>query len=120
VDTACDMMGITYTEEIKILCAKMRNTEEVGAGKLDEIDVLGTHASSTSIQQRAQHSTTHYICTGLYACQIMIHCASATAPPPVSASGKLYWPLRVIYMAGRHCLSATINTAEAKKLVFGV
>jgi len=30
-DTACDIIGIPYSEEIKILCVKMRNTVKQSA-----------------------------------------------------------------------------------------
>jgi len=35
--------------------------------------------------------------------------------PPLSASGKLYRPLRDIYMAGRHFSSPTIKIAEVER-----
>jgi hypothetical protein len=48
-DTACEITGLPYSEEIKILGVKIRKTETVGASKLDEIGVLGTHADPKSI-----------------------------------------------------------------------
>ena len=50
-DTACDIMGIPYSEEIKILGVKNEeHREAVGAGKLGGIGVLGTHTGQRSIQ----------------------------------------------------------------------
>jgi len=50
-DTACDIMGIPYSEEIKILGVKNEeHREAVGAGKLGGIGVLGTLTGQRSIQ----------------------------------------------------------------------
>jgi hypothetical protein len=49
-DTACDTVGISYREEITVLGVKTDELhEEMGAGQLGEINVIGTHSGKTGI-----------------------------------------------------------------------
>jgi hypothetical protein len=91
LDTSCDIMGITYNEEITILGVKIRNTVKKSA-----------HASWTRLtsfvrtQARREYSRELNIAQRITLVQVHMHAklwyTAQVLQPQVSVLGKLYWP----------------------------
>jgi len=113
-DTACDITGIPFSEEIKILGVKMRKTVKQSAlaswtrlTSLERTQARGAYSRDLNIAQRITYVQVYMLANLWYTAPVL------QPPPPVCASGKLHWPSRGIY-GGAPFSSATINTAEAK------
>jgi len=89
-------MGIPYSEEIKILGFKTRNTVKQSPlasltrlASLVRTQAQGAYSRDLNIAQRITYVQVYMLAKLWYTAQVL--------SPPLSASGKLYRPFRGIY-----------------------
>jgi len=118
-DTTCEIMGIPYSEEIKILGVKIRKTMKQSAlaswsrlVSLVRTQAQRAYRTDLNVAQRITYVQVYMLAKLWYTAQVL--------QPPVSASGKLNRPLRGIYGMVPFCVCHYQHCRGVKTTAVGV